>query len=130
MASLDIPENINKQDGCGDTLLHRIVRQKIYLSPSQIGEILKRHPDPYILNNNGMTPRLLAEWLGHASHAAALAAYESSYKENLDRKRFQLIGDMLEVLPTLTTSKYIVREENKQKFEKLRQQFQQINQRS
>ncbi|MBR4927760.1 MAG: hypothetical protein IKY98_05480 [Alphaproteobacteria bacterium] len=130
MSFLNIPENINQQNAEGDTLLHQIVSQNTLLTRSDTINILKRHPDPFIMNNNGMTPRLLAELLGRTSHAVALAAYESSYKENLDRKRFQLIGDMLEVLPTLATSKYVINEENKQKFAKLRQQFQQINQRN
>ena len=53
MSFLNIPENINQQNAEGDTLLHQIVSQNTLLTRSDTINILKRHPDPFIMNNNG-----------------------------------------------------------------------------
>lgn len=83
-----LPENvnINTQDVRGDTLLHKLV--KTGFVPSALPCILKRNPNPFIENNDGMTPRMLAVWRGATSQAAFLAAYEASYTEK--QRRFQV----------------------------------------
>ncbi len=122
--------DINAQDEYGNTRLHLIVKNKRFLTQAEIENILRQHPNPFIKNNNGMTPRLLAELLGYTSHASTLAAYESSYKEDLDRKRFELIGNLVEILPNITTSKFVTQTPDEQKFAMLKRQLQQINQHS
>ena len=124
------PKDINEQDGNGNTLLHLIAEKKPILTQAGIANILRQNPDPFIKNNHGMTPRLLAELLGHTSHAAALAAYESSYKEDLDEKRYRLIGNLLDMLPAVATSKFVVNPDCQKRFIELAQQLQQINQRN
>ena len=77
----NLPENINinAQDDRGDTLLHKLVKTEYV--PCALPSILKRNPNPFIENNDAMTPRMLAVWRGATSQAAFLAAYEASYAE-------------------------------------------------
>jgi len=83
-----MPENlnINAQDARGDTLLHKLVKTEFV--PQALPHILKRNPNPFVENNDGMTPRMLAVWCGATSQAAFLAAYEASYTEK--QRQYQI----------------------------------------
>ena len=85
----NLPQNVNlnAQNKQGNTLLHLLVSTRFVPNEIGVANIFKHHPDPFIENKNGMTPRMLAVWLGHSSQAAFLAAYETSYAER--QRRFQ-----------------------------------------
>ena len=89
-----MPENvnINAQDARGDTLLHKLVKTEYV--PCALPSILKRNPNPFIENNDAMTPRMLAVWRGAVSQAAFLAAYEASYAEKQRRFQVECQADM------------------------------------
>ena len=89
-----MPENlnINAQDARGDTLLHKLVKTEFV--PQALPHILKRNPNPFVENNDGMTPRMLAVWCGATSQAAFLAAYEASYAEKQHRFHVECQADM------------------------------------
>lgn len=89
-----MPENvnINAQDARGDTLLHKLVKTEYV--PCALPSILKRNPNPFIENNDAMTPRMLAVWRGATSQDAFLAAYEASYAEKQRRFQVECQADM------------------------------------
>lgn len=94
----NIPENvsINAQDEWGDTLLHKLVKTDYV--PYALPCILKRDPNPFIKNNDAMTPRMLALWRGNTSQAAFLAAYEASYTEKQHRFQVKCQADIFSEL--------------------------------
>ena len=96
-----MPENvnINAQDGRGDTLLHKLVKTEYV--PYALPSILKRNPNPFIENNDAMTPRMLAVWRGAISQAAFLAAYEASYTEKQRRFQVKCQADVFEELVSM-----------------------------
>lgn len=87
-----LPEklDINAQDQCGDTLLHKLA--KTAFVPIYLGNILKRNPNPFIENKDGMTPRMLAVWASNPEQASFLAAYEASYREK--QSKYQTIQNV------------------------------------
>ena len=96
-----LPEklNINAQDKCGDTLLHKLA--KTAFIPTYLGNILKRNPNPFIENKDGMTPRMLAVWVSNSEQASFLAAYEASYKEKQSRYQVMQQAEAISALATL-----------------------------
>ncbi len=90
----NLPENINinAQDDRGDTLLHKLVKTEYV--PYALPSILSHNPNPFIENNDAMTPRMLAVWRGATSQAAFLAAYEASYAEKQRRFQVECQADM------------------------------------
>lgn len=96
-----LPEklDINAQDKCGDTLLHKLA--KTAFVPIYLGNILKRNPNPFVENNDGMTPRMLAVWASNPEQASFLAAYEVSYKEKQSRYQTMQQAEAISALATM-----------------------------
>lgn len=88
--------DLNAQNEYGNTLLHVLAYTQFV--PNGIANVLKRYPDPFIENQSGMTPRMLAEWHKHTSQAAFLAAYEASYAEKQRRFQVECQSDAIERL--------------------------------
>ena len=104
-----LPEklDINAQDQCGDTLLHKLA--KTAFVPVFLSNILKRNPNPFIENKDGMTPRMLAVWASNPEQASFLAAYEASYREK--QSRYQTIQNA-EAISALATMLAVIADQS------------------
>lgn len=104
-----LPEklDINAQDQCGDTLLHKLA--KTAFVPVFLSNILKRNPNPFIENKDGMTPRMLAVWASNSEQASFLAAYEASYREK--QSRYQTIQNA-EAISALATMLAVIADQS------------------
>jgi len=78
-------ENINKQQGNGNSLLHLAAAQDDpRLSKQLVTVLLVRGADPNIVENLGRKPRALAEAKGHTRVARLLADAEAGRRPSLD----------------------------------------------
>lgn len=104
-----LPEklDINAQDKCGDTLLHKLA--KTAFVPAYLGNILKRNPNPFVENKDGMTPRMLAVWASNPEQASFLAAYEESYRAK--QAQYQAI-QQAEAISALATMMMVVADQS------------------
>lgn len=91
--------NLNAQNEQGNTLLHQLVLTEFV--PFGIENVLKRHPNPFIENQDGMTPRMLAVWHNHMPQANFLAAYEESYKTHEQQRQFKQQVEALAIVSSL-----------------------------
>lgn len=93
------PDLIDSQDEDGNTLLHHFANPKVAVKGFSLRELLQYNPNPYVKNNDGLTPRLLLisdEICGDKEYIKdVLEAHEQSYISTETGKLFQGIVLMM-----------------------------------
>lgn len=120
---LENSADVNGQNKIGDTLLHVVLNNFVLrshntieasrFSPENVLDVLylttQHKPNPFIKNNQGLTPSMLAAELKHTAEWQLLSSYENVYLAQQNAKLMANLNQLTENLTHLvgTTVKKI-----------------------
>lgn len=90
-----IRQDVDVQDEKGDTLLHHFIRNsdgKNVDHKEMLSHILQDRPNPFIANNDGITPMECLTADNAVDFAPVLARYTSDYNKNMGSQLRELIS--------------------------------------